>query len=143
MGLVVKDVEKQKTFYRDILGLQVLREREVVAPPTGDHTGIPGVRRKLIFLGNEKGEEVLELVYYIDPLSPVGQPPYPNQIHSVHLCFKMNNLQSRYRELSAKGVRFLTPPKVIDRPEGISVCLCYGQDPEGNWLEFKEVLSRP
>lgn len=141
MGLVVRDVEKQKTFYRDILELQVLHEREVLAPPTGDHTGIPGVRRKLIFLGNAKGEELLELVHYIEPPSPMGQPLYPNQVNSIHLCFNIVNLQNHYRELSNKGVRFLTPPKVIEGPGGVSVCLCYAQDPEGNWLELKEVLS--
>jgi catechol 2,3-dioxygenase-like lactoylglutathione lyase family enzyme len=135
VGLVVRDVEKQKTFYRDILGLQVLHEREVL--------GIPGVRRKLIFLGNEKGEELLELVHYIDPPSPMGQPIYPNQVNSIHLCFNIVNLQNHYRELSDKGIRFLTPPKVIEGPGGVSVCLCYAQDPEGNWLEFKEVLSKP
>jgi catechol 2,3-dioxygenase-like lactoylglutathione lyase family enzyme len=143
VGLVVRDVEKQKTFYRDILGLQVLHEREVLAPPTGDHTGIPEVRRKLIFLGNEKGEGFLELVHYIDPPSPMGQPLYPNQVNSIHLCFNIINLQNHYRELSEKGIRFLTPPKVIEGPGGVSVCLCYAQDPEGNWLEFKEVLSKP
>jgi len=52
------------------------------------------------------------------------------------------NLQNNYRELSDKGVRFLTPPKVVNRPEGAPVCLCYAQDPEGNWLEFKEVFSK-
>jgi len=38
--------------------------------------------------------------------------------------------------------RFLTPPKVVNRPESAPVCLCYAQDPEGNWLEFKEVFSK-
>ena len=142
LGLVVKDIEKQKTFYRDVLGLRVLHEREALAPPTGDHTNIPGVRRKLIFLGNAKGEELLELVYYIDPLSPSGQSLNPNQVNSIHLCFNVVNLQNNYRELSDKGVRFLTPPKVVNRPEGAPVCLCYAQDPEGNWLEFKEVFSK-
>jgi catechol 2,3-dioxygenase-like lactoylglutathione lyase family enzyme len=143
VGLVVRDIEKQKTFYHNILGLQVLHEKEVSAPPTGDHTNIPGVRRKLVFLGNANGEEILELVYYIDPPSPGGQSLYPNQVNSIHLCFNMVNLQDNYRELSKKGVRFLTPLKVIDSPEGAPVCLCYAQDPEGNWLEFKEVLSKP
>ena len=143
VGLVVKDAEKQKAFYCDTLGLRVLSEREVPAPPTGDHTNIPGVRRKLIFLGDPNGKEILELVYYIDPPSPMGQPIYPNQLNAIHLCFNVAHLQEKYRELSGKGVRFLTPPKIIDGPGGSSVCLCYAQDPEGNWLEFKEVLSKP
>jgi len=141
LGLVVRDIEKQKKFYSGILGLEILDEKEVLAPPTGDHTNIPGGRRKLVFLGDANGEELLELVQYIDPPSPLGQPLSPHQTNSIHLCFIMANLQNRYRELSNQGVQFLTPPIVIHRPEGASICLCYVRDPEGHWLEFKEVLG--
>ncbi len=143
VGLVVKDAKKQKAFYCDTLGLRFLQEKESVAPSTGDHTNIPGARRKLIFLGDANGKELLELVYYIDPPSPVGSGNYPNQVNAIHLCFSASGLQEKYKELSDKGLRFLTPPKIIDMPGGGRVCLCYLQDPEGNWLEFKEVLSKP
>jgi extradiol dioxygenase family protein len=46
-----------------------------------------------------------------------------------------------YKELLSKGVKFLTEPKVINRKEGGSVCICYAQDPEGNWLEFLEEIE--
>jgi catechol 2,3-dioxygenase-like lactoylglutathione lyase family enzyme len=142
VGLVVKDIEKQKNFYCDILGLRLLHEIETLPPPSGDHTNIPGVQRKLIFLGDHHGRELLELVYYTDPPSPMGQSLEPNQVNSIHLCFNMVNLQNHYKDLSDKGVRFLTSPKVINRPGAAPVCLCYAQDPEGNWLEFKEALSQ-
>jgi len=141
-GLVIKDIVKQKNFYCNILGLHVLNEKEAAAPPAGDHTGIPGVRRKLISLGGRDGRRLLELVYYIDPPSPAAKVLDPNQLHSMHLCFNVAGLQNSYKDLSAKGVRFLTPPKVIKRPGGESVCLCYAQDPEGNWLEFRELLGK-
>ena len=44
-GFVVKDIEKMVAFYRDSLGLSVMREVDSVAPPEGDHTGIPGAHR--------------------------------------------------------------------------------------------------
>jgi len=141
VGLVVKDVDKQKNFYCDILGLRLFGERESIAPPSGDHTNIAGVKRRLIFLCDQDGEVVLELVYYIDPPSPYGESLNPNQINAIHLCFNMDNLQARYQELSKKGIRFLTPPKVLKTPDGRTVCLCYAQDPEGNWIELKELLG--
>ena len=141
IGLVVKDLEKQTAFYRDVLGLRVLHERETVAPPSGDHTNIPGVLRKLVFLGDASGNELFELVYYVNTPSPEGQPLDRHQVNSIHFCFDIKNLRDAYKQLSEKGMKFLTEPKVIDRPNEGPVCLAYAQDPEGNWLEFKEELG--
>lgn len=139
-GLVVQDIDKQVTFYRDVIGLKIIDEKEIIAPQTGDNTNIPDVRRKLVFLRNAVGKHSLELIYYIEPPSPTGSPLDRHQVNAMHLCFEIENLQAAYKEFSEKGVRFLTPPKVIEMPKGGSVCLCYAQDPEGNWLEFIEEL---
>jgi catechol 2,3-dioxygenase-like lactoylglutathione lyase family enzyme len=141
-GLVVQDLEKELAFYRDVIGLRVIRQAEVTAPPGGDHTQLDGVRRKLVFLGNDDNRHQLELILYINPVSPPGAPLAHHQINSVHLCFKTENLQSYYENLLRHGARFLSPPKLIDRPErGDHVWLCYAQDPEGNWIEFKEEMT--
>ena len=142
-GLVVKDIEKQLAFYRDVIGLEVDHDKEVRAPGDGDHTGISNVHRRLIFLKDASGEPVLELIEYINPVSPGGQALDHHQVNSLHLCFKVENLEGIYEDFAEKGVRFLTPPKLINRPEGDRVCLAYAQDPEGNWIEFKEVLGAP
>ena len=141
-GLVVQDLDKQVAFYCEVIGLKVIREAEVTAPPGGDHTGLDGVRRKLVFLGDDRNEHQLELIYYIHPVSPTGNPLAHHQVNSVHLCFRTENLQSHYENLLCHGARFLTPPKLIARPQyGDRVCLCYAQDPEGNWIEFKEEMA--
>ena len=141
-GLVVQDLDKQVAFYCEVIGLKVIREAEVTAPPGGDHTGLDGVRRKLVFLGDDRNEHQLELIYYIHPVSPTGNPLAHHQVNSVHLCFRTENLQSHYENLLCHGARFLTPPKLIARPQyGDRVCLCYAQDPEGNWIEFKEEMT--
>ena len=72
-GFVVKDIEKMVEFYRDALGLTVMRELNSVAPPEGDHTGIPGARRTLVFVGKAESEHVLELVQFDEPAQPRGR----------------------------------------------------------------------
>jgi hypothetical protein len=42
-----------------------------------------------------------------------------------------------YEELKDK-MKFVTEPKWRTRPDGSTVGLIYGQDPEGNWLEFTQ-----
>lgn len=59
-------------FYRDILTLTVLREVDSVAPPEGDHTGIPGAHRMLVFVGKAEGDHALDLVHFIESPSPDG-----------------------------------------------------------------------
>ena len=67
-GFVVQDIDLMVAFYRDTLGLTVMNEIDSVAPPEGDHTGIPGAHRTLVFVGKPAGGHALELVYFIDLL---------------------------------------------------------------------------
>ena len=134
-GFVVRDIDRMVEFYRDTLGLTVMREVDSVAPPEGDHTGIPGAHRTLVFVGKSEGEHVLELVHFIDPPSPDGHLDR-DQLGAAHVCFNVDDLQRLHADLSARGVEFVTPPIFRDAPGGGRRGICYAKDPEGNWLEF-------
>ena len=136
-GFVVRDLEAMVAFYRDTLGLEVVREIDSVAPPTGDHTGIPGARRKLVFVGKPGGEHVLELVHYIEPPSPPGHLER-NHLGAAHVCFNVEDLEQLHHRLTQNGIKFVTPPIFREAPDGARSGVCYAQDPEGNWLEFVE-----
>jgi catechol 2,3-dioxygenase-like lactoylglutathione lyase family enzyme len=138
-GFVVENLDAMVSFYRDTLGLSVIRERDSQAPPEGDHTGIPGAHRYLVFVGKPEGSHVLELVHYIDPPSPAGHLN-SHQLGSAHVAFNVQDLQGLHEQLRKAGVRFLTPPLREVVSESRLVNICYGQDPEGNWLEFIEPL---
>ena len=142
IGLVVNDLDKQLSFYKDILGLKVVHAKEVGTPPGGkDHIGITDLRRKLVFLSDESGDLALELIYHVHPKSPIGEPCDRHQACAMHLCFLVENIQEKYEHLLNKGVQFLSPPVVIDRPIGGPVGLVYFQDAEGNWMELKEEMG--
>ena len=133
-GFVVQDIDKMVAFYRDDLGLRVEREVDSKAPETGDHTGIPGAHRTLVFVASD-GEHSLELVYYIHPGSPEGHLKR-NQLGAAHVCFNVDDLEKLHKDLVAKGITFVTDPIFTDNPDGSRRGICYCQDPEGNWLEF-------
>ena len=133
-GFVVQDIDKMVSFYRDDLGLTVDREVDSKAPLEGDHTGIPGAHRTLVFVG-KGGEHALELVYYIYPDSPEGHLER-NQLGAAHVCFNVEDIEQLYEDLKSKGVNFTTPPIMKTNPDGSRRGICYCQDPEGNWLEF-------
>ena len=133
-GFVVRDLDKMVSFYRDDLGLTIDREIDSKAPTEGDHTGIPGAHRTLIFVGTG-GEHALELVYYVEPESPEGHLDR-NQLGATHICFNVSDIEQLYEKLKAKGVKFVTPPVMKTNSDGSKRGICYCQDPEGNWLEF-------
>ena len=133
-GFVVRDLEKMVSFYRDDLGLEIEREIDSKAPESGDHTGIPGAHRTLSFVG-KGGGHALELVYYIHPDSPKGHLDR-NQLGAAHVCFNVENIEELYKDLTNKGIEFVTPPIMTDTENGGRRGICYCQDPEGNWLEF-------
>ena len=137
-GFVVKDIEKMVEFYRDALGLTVMREVNSVAPPEGDHTGVPGARRTLVFVGVAEGEHVLELVQFDDPQSPDSGRPLNYHLGAAHVCFNVENLEKLHQDLTARGIEFVTEPKFRETPEGGRRGICYARDPEGNYLEFIE-----
>ena len=133
-GFVIQDLPKMVSFYRDTLGLTVLREREQ-QPGQAQHSGIPNAHRYLVFVGVPEGNHVLELVHYIVPPAPQGHLS-SNQLGSAHVAFNVDDLASLHSDLAAKGVQFVTPPIFHDSSQGGTFGIVYCQDPEGNWLEF-------
>ena len=134
-GFVVKDIDAMVAFYRDTLGLTVMREVDSVAPPEGDHTGIPGARRTLVFVGKPGGEHALELVHFIDPPSPDGHL-HRHQLGAAHICFDVTDLATMAETLKAEGIRFITDPIFHETEDGKRRGICYIMDPEGNYVEL-------
>jgi extradiol dioxygenase family protein len=133
-GIVVQDLAKMVRFYTEDLGLKLLLELESNAPPDGDHTGILAARRKLVFVGFDSGHQI-ELVHYLQPPAHQGHLD-KHQLGCMHVCFSVDDVQSLYSTLSAKGVRFATTPKYRRATDQQRIGVVYAQDPEGNWLEF-------
>ena len=49
VGLTVADIERSVRFYRDVLGMILVRRRTVDGDYVGQQTGIPGVRLAAAF----------------------------------------------------------------------------------------------
>ena len=139
VGLVVDDLDRLVAFYCELLRLTEVGRIESVAPPEGNHTGIPGARRTLVFLGvrgSETGAPLIELVHYHDPVASEGHLG-KHQMGASHICFMVDDLQGEYDRLSTAGVQFETPPCFSNTAAG-RLGVIYGRDPEGNWFELIE-----
>ena len=139
-GFVVADVEKEVAFYRDVLGLEVLREIDA-GPDDSKHTGIPNANRKIVFMGKHGQGYALELVHFIEFPSKDAHSANTS-LGAAHVCFNVDGLEKCYEEWVESGMEFLTPLVERTSPDGSSGWICYGKDPEGNWLEFIDSGTR-
>ncbi len=136
-GFVVSDMERSLAFYRDTLGLVVetdnIREGEAISRVVG----YPNARLHAVYLGTGDLKHSIELIQYLNPPGGNITPTNRNDVGASHLGFIVDDLDSIYQELSAKGVQFVGPP--VTRPENLYARkVCYLQDPDGNWLEMLE-----
>ena len=134
-GIVVDDLDLMVSFYCDDLGLAELNRVESNAPPEGNHTGIPGSRRTLVFVGFESGHRI-ELVKYHDPASE-DRDDDMTRVGTNHICFNVEDIEKVHADLSARGIEFVTDPIIRQTGNGRHG-IVYARDPEGNWLEFIE-----
>ena len=140
-GFVVSDMERSRAFYRDLLGLQEERDQILEGEFISELVGYPNARLHIVYLGPGDMRHSVELIQYLNPPGDVVTLPQRRQVGATHLGVIVGDLDAFYQELSARGVRFVSPPAV--RPGAVYPMArkgCYMQDPDGNWLEL---LERP
>jgi len=134
IGLSVSDLDRSVAFYRDILGLEVVRILEPSPDsPLEKVVGLPGCRARIAHMQSEKG--MLELFEYITPRGkpiPIDHRQADNGF--IHMGFTSTDARSDYRVLRENGVKFLSDP-VEFRP-GVWIFYFYG--PDGEVCEMRQ-----
>lgn len=118
--LTVEDVDRSRAFYTDILGGQVLLERNPC---------IIKLANTWVIL-NEGGGPTDD-----KPDVTLAPPTDPQKVSSF-MNIRVADIQSKYREWSSKGAEFLTPP--TDRGAELR---CYMRDPDGYLIEVGEAIG--
>ena len=94
---------------------------------------------KIIFLNIDQGH-YLELVQYFYPPSAEGHIERKN-LGATHLAFYVEGMDTFYREKSQQGLTFVNPPADMYENEKLSRKVVYAHDPDGNSLEFIELVG--
>jgi lactoylglutathione lyase len=128
VALSVQNLDRSLSFYKDLLGMDVVRQVE--AGPEmglGDIVGIPGCSARIAHL--EIAGFMLELFEYTDPRGiPLAEDRTQADHGFTHLGFTSTDARSDYASLKDAGVEFLGEP-VEFRP-GVWVVYFYGPDRE-------------
>jgi methylmalonyl-CoA/ethylmalonyl-CoA epimerase len=94
VGIVVERLTDAYVFYRDVLGLPLVREAEIADQ---------GVRAALL----AAGESEIELLEPLGPATPVGRFLAKQGEGLHHLCFETPDTAASLADLQARGVQVL------------------------------------
>jgi catechol 2,3-dioxygenase-like lactoylglutathione lyase family enzyme len=132
----VADIERSLAFYEGLLGMTLIGRQEGRRPYLAVITGFSDLYLKTAFLkATPDSDHILELLEYS---SDVGEPTprETNRPGNAHLCFKVDDIDSLYQDLSATGVHFISQPEPITSGVNRGGRGCYLRDPDGFTLEF-------
>ena len=119
VGIQVRNMDRSIAFYRDVLGMQVVRRRHV-----------PETEGEWVELRSAGSQQMLELNWYPEG-SKFFSGPYRNGHELDHIAFECDDVEGAYRELLAGGARSGHPP--FSEGNGL---LAYVEDPDGIWIEL-------
>ena len=139
-GLCVSNLDKSIAFYRDVLGLTMIKREEPKATRSRK-LGVPGaVIQIAVFEYGTNNQCQLELIEYLEPKAPntYGEPV--NSLGQVHISFKVDDIEKEVARLSALGVEFVGGNDCEVNAEGPlkGWKWIYFKDPDGTNLELIE-----
>ena len=137
VGLTVSDIERSIVFYRDLLGMTLLRRRPHVDNDyVSKQTGYAGVVLNVAsFKVSPDSPVSLEIVQYMNHAGPAAETS-TNQPATSHLCLTVSDLSAAVADLRGKGVRFKTDPVAITAGPNTGGLVVYFNDPDGYTLEL-------
>ena len=112
--LIVRDIQRSATFYRNVLGAELLREGEPVLLRLGN-----------IWLTINVGGGPTD-----DKPEVLASPPRDPNILSIFLNLRVTDIRRYYDLWSSRGAKFVTEPKVH-----ATELRCYMRDPDGYLIE--------
>ena len=122
VSLQVADLDRALAFYRSVLGMQTIFERDLEGPEFEAVTGTPGARSKLI-RGLVAGNTVVQLFWH--------SWRAPAEENRTLLSFEVRDARAAYDALMAAGVPCQSEPVRFDNSLAFVV-----HDPDGHPIEI-------
>lgn len=137
IGIAVTNMKKSLHFYRDLLGLEIVREMDESGEYIDNMLSINNVNVKTVKMSANNGVTLIELLEF-------KSHPKENQqreiydIGASHVAFTVENLNEMYEYLLNLGVKFNAPPQTSP-DKFVKVTFC--KDPDGTPIELVEVIG--
>ncbi|MFA6078151.1 MAG: VOC family protein [Candidatus Omnitrophota bacterium] len=138
IGIVTHDLGASLHFYKDLLGLKVIRQAEEPGEYINMICGLKGSRLTTVKMAADDGGLVELLCFHSHHGENAGKNIY--DIGASHVAFTVKDIEAEYAKLLDNGVRFISSPQLS--PDGYAkVAFC--SDPNGVFVELvEEMMTR-
>jgi catechol 2,3-dioxygenase-like lactoylglutathione lyase family enzyme len=143
IAIGVKDLETMKSFYKDILGFNILE------PPAAPQDIMSGIMRGVApeftacMLSHDEGGIIIEFIHMITPVPcAIRQNSRYGDIGANKITIAVSDVNDLYRYLKDK-VEFFSGPRSVELPGYGSYNFIYFKDPEGNLVELVSGTKLP
>jgi catechol 2,3-dioxygenase-like lactoylglutathione lyase family enzyme len=137
-GIVVKDLKKMVHFYRDVLGLKVIKRMNESGSYLDSVTALKKTKVTTIKMKADN-EGLIELLYFRSHPSRISNRRGLFDTGISHIAFGVKDAGAEYKKLKKNGIRFNSLPQIS--PDGCAK-VAFFRDPEGNMIEIMEVLNK-
>ena len=137
IGIAVTNMKKSLHFYRDLLGLEIVREMDESGEYIDNMLSLNNVNVKTVKMSANNGVTLIELLEFKShPKENKQREIY--DIGASHVAFTVENLNEMYEYLLNLGVKFNAPPQTSpDKFAKIAFC----KDPDGTPIELVQILE--
>lgn len=136
-GIVVSNMEDSLIFYRDIMGLETIKDSIEKGEYIDNILGLSNVCLRTVKLIADD-DSMVELLQY---MSHANRSSAKSKIYDIgysHIAFTVDNLDKEYKRLLDRGIKFNHSP-CISSSGYAKVTFC--KDPDGNFVELVEILK--
>ena len=136
IGIVVNNIENSLKFYRDLLGLKIIKDMDEQGVYIDNMLSLDNVQVKTVKLSADTGNTLIELLDFKSHNDNEVRNFYT--IGASHIALTVDNLEDLYKHLSANNIKFNAPPQ--KSPDGI-VKVTFCNDPDGTPIELVEIID--
>jgi lactoylglutathione lyase len=134
-GIVVNDLEASLYFYKELLGLKVIKKMDESGSYIDHMLGLKAVKVTTVKMATCDGHMIELLKYHSHESEQTARRIYDTGL--THIAFEVDDLDSNYKRLKSQRVAFSSRPQLS--PDGYAkVTFC--RAPEGTFVELVEVL---
>lgn len=126
MGIVVSDLDQGLRFYRDLLGLEIVKQMNEEGPFISRISNLTNVKVTTVKMKCKDGN-MIELLHYKSHPGTRGSSDPICRIGASHAAFTVDSIDKEYARLKSAGVSFESEPQVS--PDGFAkVAFCRDYD---------------